>query len=336
MQRSGSAPSIAEIGSSQAAFFDEGETTAGTDRASMSERERSGERERECSSVDVDASLNDHDNSNSNGGGSDDVGEGPALLEDNSNNSTNETAAAAAAAAREEEQGSLASIFSSTAFSSSFDAFRVHDFKAMIEQVAVGIASSNKQASAYELRRVLLNGQSGFMLLMTYMYQISASTNLLEDNPIVSSIKEAIPGPVKTMIEALTSAQIDSKSAPTASSSAENENENENGEAASASASASAVEALASMQSVDDVMAALESWSDLADQLIVGGDNLLDSLENFKRMDEVEYVFGSMFFLSSFSVCDVSVSLSIYYSLSAFYDTIWHESNYPSSPSLPQ
>jgi hypothetical protein len=312
MQRSGSAPSIAEMGSSQAAFFDEaGETAAGMDRAwSMSEREREREREREgvlitpqmgvlgviitphegegeSSSVDVDASLNDNSNSSGNGGGSDDVGLGPALLEDNSNNSSSE-----AAAAMEEEQGGLASIFSSTAFSASFDTFQVHDFKAMIEQVAVGVASSNKQVSAYELRHVLLNGQSGFMLLMTYMYQISANTDLLEGNPIVASIKEAIPGPVKSMIEALTSAQVGSKSATTASSSAEND---DNGDASDASASAgagaSAVEALASMQSVDDVMAALESWSDLADQLIVGGDNLLDSLENFKQMDEVEYVY---------------------------------------------
>ena len=99
--------------------------------------------------------------------------------------------------------GGLASIFSSTAFVSTFELFKADDFKSMIEKVVVGIAASNPGMSAYQLRKVLLGNQSGFMLLMTYMYTISTDTNLLEGNPIVAAIEQSIPRPVVTMIESL-------------------------------------------------------------------------------------------------------------------------------------
>ena len=39
---------------------------------------------------------------------------------------------------------------------------------------------------------------------------------------------------------------------------------------------------------MDSVIEALDSWNDFADQLLIGGDNLLDNIEYLKNMDEVE------------------------------------------------
>ena len=95
----------------------------------------------------------------------------------------------------------------------------------MIQQVVVGIAASNPDLSAYQLRKVLLGDQSGFMLLMTYMYNISMDTTLLEGNPIVASIEQSIPRPVKAMIVSLKgAAPATAASAPATAASERTEN----------------------------------------------------------------------------------------------------------------
>ncbi len=183
--------------------------------------------------------------------------------------------------------GGLASIFSSTAFASTFEMFKIEDFKRMIEKVVVGIAASNPSMSAYQLRKVLLVDQSGFMVLMTYLYNISTNTDLLDDNPIVAAIESSIPGPVVTMIKSLTESKSGSPEAARGLS-----KEGEGGLVAT-TVEGDAV-GIPSLQSVDAMVAALESWNDLADQLLVEGDNLLSNIENFKKMDEVEYALAHM------------------------------------------
>ncbi len=248
---SSGAPKVAEIGSSQAAFFDE---SADNSRLLSLTDTRPGES--------VDGGAND------NNGGDIDSDDGLDVGGD----ASMEVVLAPASG--------LASIFSNTAFAATFDKFEVADFKAMIRKVAVGIASSNPNISAYELRKVLLNGQSGFMLLMTYMYQISTSTELLADNPIVAAIEQAIPAPVKAMIDSVSSLRTDKNTE------ANTGERTGNGEPFPSIG--------LELQTVDDMMRALESWEDLADQLIMGGDNLLDNLEEIKKMDEVEYALAHM------------------------------------------